>query len=278
MTPNFSTTQEVTWCPGCPNFMILSAVKKTLEKLGQQDKGKYKPENFSMTTGIGCHAKMFDYLNISGIYCLHGRPVATGLGIKLGNPNLNVIAFAGDGDTYAEGISHFVHACRYNANMNLIVHDNRAFSLTTGQATPTSQIGFKTKAEPLGEMNIPLNPVKLALASGCSFIARTNARDMKHMQEVFEKAIKHKGFSFVEVLQDCLIFNKASNNLDKLMYKVEDNLDKEQAEKLASEWDYNSKGKIPIGVLFQEERSVLEEQWFQLKGLVEGGVGWKGKK
>ena len=278
MSSEFNTTQEVTWCPGCPNFMILSAVKKTLEKLGQQDKGKYKPENFSMTTGIGCHAKMFDYLNISGIYCLHGRPVATGLGIKLGNPNLNVIAFAGDGDTYAEGISHFVHACRYNANMNLIVHDNRAFSLTTGQATPTSQIGFKTKAEPLGEMNIPLNPVKLALASGCSFIARTNARDMKHMQEVFEKAIKHKGFSFVEVLQDCLIFNKASNNLDKLMYKVEDNLDKEQAEKLASEWDYNSKGKIPIGVLFQEERSVLEEQWFQLKGLVEGGVGWKGKK
>jgi len=277
MTPNFSTTQEVTWCPGCPNFMILAAVKKTLEKLGQEDKGKYKQENFAMTTGIGCHAKMFDYLNISGIYCLHGRPVATGLGIKLGNPNLNVIAFGGDGDTYAEGISHFVHACRYNSNMNLIVHDNRAFSLTTGQATPTSQIGFKTKAEPLGEMNIPLNPVKLALACGCSFIARTNARDIKHMQEVFEKAIKHKGFSFVEVLQDCLIFNKEANQLDKLMYKVEDNLDKEQAEKLASEWDYNSKGKIPLGVLFQEERKTLEEGWEQLNSLLGDGMGWKGR-
>ena len=108
----FGTKNENTWCPGCTNFMILASVKKALESLEKQG---YKKENFSMTTGIGCHAKIFDYLDISGIYGLHGRVLATCLGMKLGNPNLTVLGFGGDGDTYAEGISHFVHAFRYNA-------------------------------------------------------------------------------------------------------------------------------------------------------------------
>ncbi len=250
MKQEINTKNEITWCPGCPNFLILAGIKKVLEKLISQG---YKQEEFAMATGIGCHAKIFDYLNISGIYGLHGRVLPTAQGMKIGNPKLTVLGFGGDGDTYAEGIAHFVHACRYNHDMIMIVHDNRAFSLTTGQATPTSQQGYKTKAEPQGEMYVPLNPVKLALASGCKFIARTSAKDLVHMQEILEKAIKHKGFSFVEILQDCLIFNKEVNNLDKLMYKIKDNKDKAVAEKLVGEWDYNSVGgKIPAGVLYEE--------------------------
>lgn len=272
-----STKEENTWCPGCQNFFLLESVKQALSNLIAS--GKYKQENFSMTTGIGCHAKIYDYLNISGIYGLHGRVLPTCLGMKLGNPNLTVLGFAGDGDTYAEGMGHFIHSCRYNADMTLIVHDNQSFSLTTGQATPTSQQGFKTKAEPLGEMNRPLNPVKLALAAGATFIARANAKNIKQTTEILEKAIKHKGFSFVEVIQDCLIFNVTANETDQLMYDIPDNKDKAKAEKLAGEWDYNLQGgKIPIGVIYQAEGiPILGEEWPQLKELLDKKVGWKNK-
>jgi len=237
-----------------------------------------KQEDFAMVTDIGCHAKIYDYINISGIYGLHGRALTTAFGITLGNPNLKVLAFMGDGANYSEGIAHFVHAGRFNADMTLIVHDNQSFSLTTGQATPTSQIGYKSKAEPLGEFNFPMNPIKIALASGVGFIARCNAKDIKHTAEILEKAIKHKGFSFVEIIQDCLIFNKEINSKDKLMYKIKDNKDKKIAEKLAEEWDYNGqKGKIALGVIYHSDGKCLADKWPQLKGLMEKGVGWKGR-
>jgi len=268
-----STKYLSTWCPGCPNFFILESAKRAIANLIKQG---YKHEDFSMTTGIGCHAKIFDYINISGIYGLHGRVIPTCLGMNLGNPNLHVIGFAGDGDTYAEGMEHFIHAGRYNANMTLIVNDNQSFSLTTGQATPTSQQGYKTKAEPLGEFNRPLNPVKLALAAGATFIARADAKDIAGTAEIIEKAIKHKGFSYIEIMQDCLIFNSEADNTDDKMYSIKDNKDKKKAEQLADEWDYNLKsGKIPIGVIYQENRQTLDEEWPQLRELVKKRVGWK---
>jgi len=273
-----NTKEENTWCPGCPNFFILESAKQAIANLIAS--GKYKHEDFSMTTGIGCHAKIYDYINISGIYGLHGRVLPTCLGMTLGNPNLTVLGFAGDGDTYAEGMGHFIHACRYNADMTLFVHDNQSFSLTTGQATPTSQQGFKTKAEPLGEMNRPINPVKLALVSGATFVARADAKNIKQTAEIMKKAIMHKGFSFVEIIQDCLIFNIKANSTDEKMYAIEDNNDKSKAEKLAEEWDYNLReGKIPIGVIYQAEGVLtLGEEWPQLKGLLDKGVGWKNKR
>jgi 2-oxoglutarate ferredoxin oxidoreductase subunit beta len=270
------TKSEITWCPGCPNHMIHEAVKQTIADL--IDSKKYSHKDFAFAADIGCNGKMFDYLNLSGIYGLHGRTIPTAIGMKLGNPNLKVLAFGGDGGTYSEGISHFIHAFRYNPDMTLIVHDNQSFSLTAGQPTPTSQQGFVTKAEPLGVFDKPMNPIKLALACEATFIARTNARDIKHMVEIFTKAINHKGFSFVEVIQDCLIFNIEMNNRDKLMYKIRDNRDKKTAEKLAEEFDYNSKkGKIPLGVLYQERAPTLEEKWPQLEELMKRKVGW-GKK
>jgi 2-oxoglutarate ferredoxin oxidoreductase subunit beta len=245
-------------------------VKKALENLN------LKKEEVVMTTGIGCHGKIFDYVDIGGVYSLHGRPIAVAEGIKIGNPKLKVLTFAGDGDTYDEGISHFIHACRYNTDITLIVHDNRTFALTTGQSTATSQLGFKTKVYPKGEFVEPLNPVKLALSSGATFIARVNARDIEHTTKILQEAIKHKGFSFVEVLQDCLQFNLEVNLLDRLMYKVDNRLPlqkvskdselkltlKNKAKKLVEEWDYNSiNKKIPIGIFYQEIRKSLEKEF-----------------
>ena len=265
-----STNYPITWCPGCPNFMILDSVKKALSKS--------RKEKLCVVTDIGCNSKIFDYLNISGVYGLHGRALATGLGVTLGNPNLDVVVFAGDGGIYSEGISHFIHAGRFNPNLTLIIHDNQSFSLTTGQPTPTTQQGYISKSLPLGEKDKPLNPIKLALASGISFIARANARDIKHTAEIIRKAIKHKGFSFIEIIQDCMIFNLEINNKDKLMYKVKDNKNKKTAEALAEKWDYNSKkGRIPLGVLYQEKKLTLTDKWPQLKELEKKGVGWSGK-
>ncbi|MEA3248677.1 MAG: thiamine pyrophosphate-dependent enzyme [Nanoarchaeota archaeon] len=270
------TSSENTWCPGCTNHIILESVKQTISKF--IDDKKFKQEDFAITTDIGCNSKIFDYLDLSGIYCLHGRALPTAIGMKLGNPNLKVLVFAGDGAVYAEGISHFIHAFRYNSDMTLILHDNQSFSLTTGQPTPTSQQGYVSKASPLGVFDKSMNPLKVALASGATFIARTSARDIPHMVEVFTKAVNHKGFSFVEVIQDCLIFNLDSNSKDSQMYKVKDNGDKKIAEKLAGEFDYNSKkGKIPLGVLYQINELTLEEKWPQLKGLLGKKVGWVGK-
>jgi 2-oxoglutarate/2-oxoacid ferredoxin oxidoreductase subunit beta len=273
---NLTTKSEITWCPGCPNNMILEAVKQTLSHLIEAKKAKQT--DFAITTDIGCHAKIFDYMNLSGIYCLHGRAIPTAIGMKLGNPNLKVLTFAGDGAAYAEGISHFIHAFKYNADMTLILHDNQSFSLTTGQPTPTSQQGYESKASPLGTFDKPMNPIKLALAANATFIARTNARDIPHMIKTFTKAISHKGFSFVEVIQDCLIFNLEANDKDKLMYKIKDNSDKKIAERLADQFDYNSKdGKIPLGVIYQSDEKCLSEKWPQLKKLLNKKSGWQNK-
>ncbi len=256
---NLSTKNEITWCPGCTNFMVLESVKRTLKNIIASG---IKQKNIAMATGIGCHGKIFDYLNLSGIYGLHGRVLPVALGIKLGNPKLVVLGFAGDGDTYAEGMSHFIHAGRYNANITLIVNNNQSFSLTTGQATPTSQQGYKTKAQPLGEFNHPINPIKLALASGATFVARCNAQDIEHTSKILEQAIKHKGFSFIDIIQNCLVFNLEMNNLDNLMYKINNKNNMKKAMELAEKWNYNSrKIKIPIGIFYQTKRPVLEDHF-----------------
>lgn len=246
---NLKTNETITWCPGCPNFMILASVKKALEKMDTT--------KICITTDIGCSSKIFDYLNLSGIYGLHGRALPKAIGITLGNPELKPITFVGDGGIYSEGISHLIHAFRFNPNMTLMVHDNQSFSLTTGQSTPTSQKGYESKAKPQGEENNPLNPLKLALASGATFIARCNAKDINHTAEILTKAINHSGFSFIEIIQDCLIFNIDMNNKDEMMYKITDNTNKLKAEKLADEWNYNDKkGKIPLGIIYQNTKEL----------------------
>lgn len=272
---NLSTEAETTWCPGCYNFMLLREVQNAIGDLIESGENQ---EDFAMSTGIGCHGKMFDYLNVGGVYSLHGRVLPTCVGMKLGNPNLKVIGFGGDGDTYAEGISHFVHTARYNLDMTMIVHNNQVFALTTGQGTPTSETGFKTKSQPLGVASRPLNPLKIALDAGATFVARVYPGDINHTSEVIKKAIKHEGFSLVDVAMPCLIFHQDKEFLEKNLYKMEENdrKDKEEARKRAREWDYNLEEgeKVPIGIFYQVEEETLEEKFPQERKIKEEGKGW----
>ncbi len=267
------TGYEITWCPGCPNFLLLEAVKRAIAKLISEG---HKQEEFVMTTGIGCHQKIYDYLNLSGVYGLHGRVLPVLVGIKLANPSLIALGFAGDGDAYAEGMEHLVHSARYNLDATYLIANNQNFALTTGQATPTSQEGYKSKSTPLGEFSKPINPIKIALASGATFVARVNPKDIQQTAEIYEKAIKHKGFAIIDSVQDCVAFNLERNNLSEIMYKIEDNHDIKKAYEYADEWDYNGKrNKIAVGVIYQKEIKTMEEEWPQLKKLKERKVCWK---
>ena len=267
---NFNTGTIPTWCPECFNFQILGGVKNVLSKI------KNPRENFAIVAGIGCHAKIFDYIDINGINTLHGRVLPTCLGIKIGNPNLNVIGFSGDGDAYAEGMEHLIHTARYNPDIKYFVHNNQVFALTVGQPTPTTEIGFVDKTTPQGVKIYPLNPIKLMLASGASFVARVFA-DVKQIENVLSEALKHKGFAFIEVIQPCLIFHPDPGLKEKTYSLEESGHDKtnfEQAWKKAQEFDYNTAKKIPVGIFYQTQRPVFEEQFEQLKNLKKKGIGW----
>ncbi len=264
------TKEKITWCPGCVNFLIKKAFEDAIEELISEG---YKQEDFVMVTDIGCSGKIYDYVNISGINSLHGRTIPTMLGVKIGNPNLSVIGFAGDGGTYDEGIAHFIHACRYNEDTNLFVNNNQVFALTVGQATPTTEEGFKEKTRPEGVKMIPLNPLVLAIESEASFVARANALDIQGTKEIFKQAIKHKGFSFVDILQPCIKFHDTREYFKNNIYKINP-LPKEQALKEAKKWNYELKGKIPVGIFFKEERDSFEDEYEVLMKLKNEGKGF----
>ncbi|RLG16351.1 2-oxoacid:ferredoxin oxidoreductase subunit beta [Candidatus Pacearchaeota archaeon] len=277
---NLNTGTKPTWCPGCYNFQILAGLKNAISR--QIENGK-KREDFAIVSGIGCHAKIFDYININGINTLHGRVLPACLGIKIGNPNLSVLGFAGDGDAYAEGISHLIHAARYNSDLKYIVHNNQVFALTVGQPTPTTELGFKDKTTPQGVKIPPLNPIKLMLASGATFIARVFA-DAEQVEFILQEALKHKGFAFIEILQPCLIFHADQGyrgkvySLDKVKH---DKMDFEQAWKKAQEFDYNNlseKTRIPLGIFYQKQKPIFEEQFPQLADLIKKKIGWRNIK
>src|SRR3989344_2920756 len=270
---NLSALTKPTWCPGCYNFQILAAIKNVISE--QINNGK-KKEDFAIVTGIGCHAKLFDYINLNGLNSLHGRVLPTCLGIKIGNPNLTVLGFSGDGDAYAEGIEHLVHTARYNPNVMYVVHNNQVFALTVGQPTPTTEIGFRDKTTPDGVKIQPLNPLRVMLASGASFVARTFA-EVKQLEYVFKEGIKHNGFSFIEVLQPCLIFHPDKNYKEKIYSLEESGHDKgnfDAAWKKAGKFDYNTSKKIPVGIFYEVNKPIFEEQFQQLKELKKKGIGW----
>ena len=274
MAENLSTNAKPTWCPGCYNFQILAGVKNALSKKIQAGKSK---DDFAMVSGIGCHAKIFDYLNLNGINTLHGRVLPTCLGMKVGNPNLHVLGFSGDGDAYAEGMEHLIHAARYNADVKYIVHDNQVFALTVGQPTPTTELGFKDKTNPLGVKLQPINPIKLMLNAGASFVARVFA-DVRQVEWIIDAALQHKGFAFIEIIQPCLVFHPDKGVREKTYMLEEKNHNKnsiEEALKKAEEFDYNTVSKIPLGIFYQKERETFEDKFPQLKALKEKKIGWK---
>ncbi len=278
---DLQTKEENTWCPGCTNFSLLNTVQQGLIDLVNEKKIKHK--DIAMASGIGCHAKIFDYININGFYSLHGRVIPPCLGMKAGNPELTVIGFGGDGDTYAEGMAHFIHACRFNADFTMIVHNNKVFALTTGQATPTSEKGFVGGSTPYGLKEEPINPIAIALASGATFVARGYVNEKEHLKELVKTAVMHKGFALIDILQPCLTYNDPTDYLEKRVYKLSkahDNSDFNKALDRAMEWDYSldEKAKIPIGVFYkikkptmEEQRPALKKPWYK----VERRLDWK---
>jgi 2-oxoglutarate ferredoxin oxidoreductase subunit beta len=257
------TYAENTWCPGCGNFGILTATKSAIQKLVEED--GYPLNKFTLVSGIGCHAKIYDYLNINGFYSIHGRVLPTAIGIKLSNPELIVLGFGGDGDTYAEGSSHFLHAARYNADITMIVHNNQVFALTTGQATPTTERGYKGKSTPDGKWDRPMNPIALALVAGATFVARGFAYDVKHLSELIREGVKHRGFAYIDVIQPCVSFHNLAPYVKERMYRLEDEghdpSNFEEALKKAMEWNYDldPKARIPVGIFYRKKEETMEE-------------------
>jgi 2-oxoglutarate ferredoxin oxidoreductase subunit beta len=239
----------------------MSAFVWAVEELSEE----IPTENFVMLSGIGCHGKIVDYVKLNSFYSIHGRTLPTATGIKVANPELRVVCFAGDGDIYAEGVSHLIFSAKRNTDITLIVHDNRAYSLTTGQFTPTSPSLFKGKSTPEGPPEDPMNPIALMLEAGATFVARGYAGFTEHLKEIIKRAILHRGFSFVDVLQPCVVFYNTYELYNRQVYKLEevghDPTNYEEAYRRAKEWDYNREDvKIPIGIFYETRKPTFEER------------------
>lgn len=198
---DYASTQEVKWCPGCGDYAIISAVQKALADM------QIPREQLAFISGIGCSSRFPYYMDTYGFHGIHGRAAAIATGVKLSRPELHVWVITGDGDALAIGGNHFIHAVRRNLDMTMILFNNRIYGLTKGQYSPTSERGKVTKTSPHGTVESPFNPAELAMGAGLTFYARVPDTDVKLMTDVFKKASAHRGFSLVEVLQNCVIFN-----------------------------------------------------------------------
>jgi len=198
---DFVSGQEVRWCPGCGDYSILNNVQKVMPELG------IPREKIVFVSGIGCSSRFPYYMNTYGFHSIHGRAPAIATGVKAANPELSVWVITGDGDALSIGGNHFMHAIRRNLDINVILFNNRIYGLTKGQYSPTSEMGKKTKSTPMGVIDYPLNPLSVAIASEATFVASSLDVDVKHLGATVQAAAKHKGVSFVEVYQNCNIFN-----------------------------------------------------------------------
>jgi 2-oxoglutarate ferredoxin oxidoreductase subunit beta len=198
---DFVTDQTVKWCPGCGDYSILKQAQRVFPELG------IPKENFLFISGIGCSSRFPYYLNTYGFHTIHGRATAIASGAKLANPDLSVWVVTGDGDALSIGGNHTIHLMRRNLDINILLFNNRIYGLTKGQYSPTSELGKVTKSTPMGSLDRPFNPTSLALGSQATFVARTIDRNPKHIQSVLKSAYYHKGTSFVEIYQNCNIFN-----------------------------------------------------------------------
>jgi 2-oxoglutarate ferredoxin oxidoreductase subunit beta len=198
---DWTSDQEVRWCPGCGDYGILLAVQMLMPDLG------VRPENVVFVSGIGCSSRFPYYMNTYGIHSIHGRAPAIATGIALARPDLDVWVITGDGDGLSIGGNHLIHALRRNVNLTILLFNNRIYGLTKGQYSPTSETGKVTKSTPYGSIDPPFNPVAVALGAEASFVARTHDLDRKHMMDTFRQAHEHRGASFVEIFQNCNVFN-----------------------------------------------------------------------
>ena len=198
---DFKGPVDPDWCPGCGDFGVLKGLQKACAELG------LLPHRIVTVSGIGCSSNLPGYINAYGMHTLHGRPLAVATGVQMANHELTVIATGGDGDGYGIGGNHFVHTARRNVDLTYIVMNNQIYGLTTGQISPTSSKGMKTKSTPFGSVEMPVNPITSAIMNGASFVARGYSGDGKHLVELMKKAIQHKGFSLIDVFSPCVTFN-----------------------------------------------------------------------
>ncbi len=247
--------QHPAWCPGCGNFGILKTFKDAVVEMG------IEPHQLTIVSGIGQASKFPHYIRCNTFNGLHGRALPVATGIRLSNHKMLVVAIAGDGDCYGEGGNHLMHAIRRNINVKLFVHDNQIYGLTKGQASPTSMEGMKTKNQPFGVLSEQLNPMALAVALDCSFVARGFSGDGEHLKGLIKEAVNHKGFSLVDILQPCVTFNKVNTYewYKQRVYHIEPEYNPEdrlEAFKKSLEWG----DRIPLGIIYKNNRLILEEQ------------------
>jgi 2-oxoglutarate ferredoxin oxidoreductase subunit beta len=251
---------ETAWCPGCGNFSILEAVKQGLVDSG------IAPHEVLLVSGIGQAAKAPHYLNANVFNGLHGRALPVATGAKLANPDLRIIVESGDGCNYGEGGNHFLAAIRRNIDLTLIVHDNQIYGLTKGQASPTSEEGLITKAQPEGVASSPFNPIAVAVAMQASFVARGFSGMIDHLAGLIQQGLAHKGFALIDVLQPCVSFNKVNTFAwyKKRCYTLADEYDAtdwQAAMQMAMEWG----DKIPLGIIYRNQRTSFEKSFSVLQ-------------
>jgi len=203
---DFVTDQEVRWCPGCGDYAILAQVQKVMPEFG------IPRENIVFISGIGCSSRFPYYMNTYGFHTIHGRAPALATGLKVSRPDLDVWVVTGDGDGLSIGGNHLIHALRRNIDFNILLFNNRIYGLTKGQYSPTSEVGKVTKSTPMGSIDYPFNPITVALGASATFVARTIDVEQKHLGETLKRAHAHRGASFVEILQNCNIFNDGAFN------------------------------------------------------------------
>ena len=243
------------WCPGCGNFGILKALNRALIEM------EIEPHQVLLVSGIGQAGKLPHYTRGNVFNSLHGRPIPPAIGAKIANSELIVIAVSGDGDAYGEGGNHFLHAARRNHDITYLIHNNQVYGLTKGQASPTSDVGFVTKTTPYGAVS-PVNPIALAVVSGASFVSRGFAGDIDHLANLIKKGITHRGFALIDILQPCISFNHKNTFqwYKERVYKLEDASydpsDKKAALEKALEWGE----RIPIGIIYEANLPVYEDQ------------------
>ncbi len=252
---DYESSYKNHWCPGCGNFGILAAMKDALVNL------KIHPEQLLIISGIGQAAKTPHFLKCNMFHSLHGRALPLATGAKMANHNLNILVNSGDGDCYGEGGNHFMHAIRRNIDLTLLVHNNKIYGLTKGQASPTSDVGMVTPLQPYGVISESFNGMAVALSLGAGFVARGFSGNMEHLSRLIKEGMKHKGFSLIDILQPCVSFNRVNTYAwyKKRVYDlfeedyVPDNF--ENAMNLARQWG----DKIPIGIIYKEEKTTFTD-------------------
>jgi 2-oxoglutarate ferredoxin oxidoreductase subunit beta len=259
---DFNTERRPSWCIGCGNYGIWNSLKKTFVKLGLM------PYEILVVYGIGCSGNGANFLKTYAFHALHGRALPVATGVKLANHKLNVIVMAGDGDGASIGGNHLIHTCRRNINITYLMHNNKVYGLTSGQASPTSDIGFKTKSTPGGVLEKPISPVLLALVSGATYVARGFSGNTGHLTEIIKKAIKHEGFSFIDILQPCVTFNK-QNTYDFYRERIYDLSELKEYDRSslndAIEMEIKEEEKIPVGIIYQVKRPTYESGLKQIE-------------